>query len=89
MTPYFLTEKSIIGWWNDGYRILIETPRRLTPQEIQKIPRILFSLSDKDVEKAFKEYLEARFPFSYKMKFVAERFGVLPRGKRMGPKRLR
>ncbi len=78
----------IIGWWNDGYRILIETPRRLTPQEIEKIPRILFDLSDKEVEKAFKEYLEARFPFSYKMKFIAERFGALPRGKTMGPRRL-
>ncbi|MDH5713477.1 MAG: hypothetical protein OEY83_06015, partial [Candidatus Bathyarchaeota archaeon] len=34
------------------------------------------------------EYLKARFPFSYKMKFVAERFGALPRGKTMGPERL-
>jgi ATP-dependent Lhr-like helicase len=39
------------------------------------------------VEKAFDDYLEARFPFSYKMRFVAERFGALPRGKTMGPER--
>ncbi|MFQ6096004.1 MAG: hypothetical protein ACE5NN_07660, partial [Candidatus Bathyarchaeia archaeon] len=31
---------------------------------------------------------KARFPFSYKMKFVAERFGALPRGRTMGPRRL-
>lgn len=78
----------ITGWWNNGYRILIETPRKLTQQEVKKMPRILFNLSNKEVEKAFKEYLEARFPFSYKMKFIAERFGALPRGRTMGPRRL-
>jgi ATP-dependent Lhr-like helicase len=40
------------------------------------------------VEKAFEDYLEAKFPFSYKMKFVAERFGALPRGKTMSYERL-
>jgi ATP-dependent Lhr-like helicase len=77
----------IVGWWNDGYRILIETPRKLSPREVEKIPATLFGLSDEQVEEAFKEYLEAKFPYAYKMKFVAERFGVLPRGKSMGPKR--
>lgn len=84
-----LSDKEIItGWWNDGYRILIETSRKLTPQEVEKISKVLFNLSDKEVEKAFKEFLEARFPFSYKMKFIAERFGALPRGKAMGPRGL-
>jgi ATP-dependent Lhr-like helicase len=40
------------------------------------------------VDKAFEDYLEAKFPFSYKMKFVAERFGALPRGKTMSYERL-
>jgi ATP-dependent Lhr-like helicase len=79
----------ITGWWNDGYRVLIETSRNLTRQETEKIAKILFSLTSEEVEEAFKEYLEARFPFSYKMKFVAERFGALPRGKTMGPERQR
>jgi ATP-dependent Lhr-like helicase len=84
-----LSDRELItGWWNDGYRILIETPRKLTAKEIEKMPAILFDLSAAEVEKGFKDYLEARFPFSYKMKFVAERFGALPRGKTMGPKRL-
>ncbi|MEM3700747.1 MAG: DEAD/DEAH box helicase [Candidatus Bathyarchaeia archaeon] len=83
-----LSDREIItGWWNDGYRILIETSRNLTQQEVEKMPETLFKLSDEEVEKAFKDYLEARFPFAYKMKFVAERFGALPRRKTMGPKR--
>ncbi|MGB9683812.1 MAG: DEAD/DEAH box helicase [Candidatus Bathyarchaeales archaeon] len=77
----------IVGWWNDGYRILIETPRKPMPQEVDKMPAILFNLTDEQVEEAFKEYLEAKFPYAYKMKFVAERFGALPRGKTMGPER--
>jgi ATP-dependent Lhr-like helicase len=77
----------IIGWWNDGYRILIETPRSLSSQEVEKMPKTLFELTDEAMEKAFNDYLEARFPFSYKMKFVAERFGALPRGKTMSYER--
>ncbi len=77
----------IVGWWNDGYRILIEAPRRLSLRSVEKMPETLFGLSDEQVEEAFKEYLEAKFPYTYKMKFVAERFGALPRGKSMGPRR--
>jgi ATP-dependent Lhr-like helicase len=77
----------IVGWWNDGYRILVETRHRLTPQELESLGKAMFSLSDEDVERAFGEYLEAKFPFSYKMRFVAQRFGALPRGKTMGPQR--
>jgi ATP-dependent Lhr-like helicase len=79
--------ESIVGWWNDGYRVLIEAPHSLTQRELEKMPATLFRLTDEEVEKAFNDYLEAKFPFSYKMKFVAERFGALPRGKTMGPER--
>jgi ATP-dependent Lhr-like helicase len=78
----------IVGWWTDGYRILIETRHKLSPQELESMREALFNLSGEDVEKAFGDYLEAKFPFSYKMKFVAERFGALPRGKTMGPERM-
>ena len=30
------------------------------------------------------EYMEARFPYAYNMKFIAERFGAIPRGKTYG-----
>lgn len=76
-----LSDRELItGWWNDGYRILIETPRKLTRKETEELPAILFNLSVEKVEKSFNKYLEARFPFSYQMKSVAERFGALPRG---------
>jgi len=78
----------IAGWWNNGYRILIETARKIEQRDLEKFPSLLFELTPEEVEKAFDDYLKARFPFSYKMKFVAERFGALPRGKTMGPERL-
>jgi len=84
----FSDRELMTGWWNDGYRILIELPKRAEPRELEKLQSILFGLTAKEVDKAFDEYLNARFPFSYKMKFVAERFGALPRGKTMGPERL-
>jgi len=78
----------IQGWWNDGYRILIELPRKIEQRDLEKLSSLLFKLTPEEVDKAFDDYLKARFPFSYKMKFVAERFGALPRGKTMGPERL-
>jgi len=78
----------IVGWWNDGYRILIETPRKTERKDLERIRKLVLELSDEEVEKAFNAYLEARFPFSYKMKFVAERFGALPRGRTMSPRKI-
>jgi len=84
-----LSDQEIItGWWNDGYRILIETPRKVETHDLEKLPSKLFKLTDEEIDQAFDSYLKARFPFSYRMKFVAERFGVLPRGRTMGPKGL-
>ena len=82
-----LSEREIItGWWADGYRILLEMPRRLSRVEMEEMPKVLFNLTDEEVEQAFQKYIRAKFPFAYKMKFVAERFGALPRGKTMSPR---
>jgi ATP-dependent Lhr-like helicase len=78
----------ITGWWNDGYRILIEIPEKAKPQDLDKLPSMLFKLTPEEVEKAFEDFLKSRFPFAYKMKFVAERFGALPRGRTMSPEAL-
>lgn len=84
-----LSDKEMItGWWNDAYRILIEMPRKVHEGDLKMLSSLLFSMIEEEVEKAFDAYLEARFPFAYKMKSIAERFGVLPRGKTMGPSRL-
>jgi ATP-dependent Lhr-like helicase len=83
-----LSEREIIvGWWNDGYRILIETGRKLSPREAEELSALLFRLTDDEIEAAFGKYMDAKFPFSYKMRFVAQRFGALPRGKTMGAER--
>jgi ATP-dependent Lhr-like helicase len=74
----------ITGWWNDGYRILIEAPRNVEHRELEKLPTMLFGLTDEEVDEAFDDYLEARFPFAERMKFIAERFGALPRGRLAG-----
>jgi len=77
-----LSEHDLIySWWNDPYRILIEAPRRLDKFDLENIGGWLFNLSEDEVEKHLREYMDARFPFGYKMKFIAERFGVIPRGK--------
>jgi ATP-dependent Lhr-like helicase len=81
-------EEVISGWWTDGYRILVETPRKLLPQEVKRLPETLFQLNGDDVDKAFTKYVNAKFPFAAKMKFIAERFGVLPRGKTMSYERM-
>jgi len=83
-----LSEREVIsGWWTDGYRILIEVPRKLNKFELAELPQTLFELDDEAVNRAFQKYLDAKFPFGYTMKFVAERFGVLPRGKTMSYQR--
>jgi len=84
-----LSDRELItGWWNDGYRILIEMPRKIEKNELERLASLLFGLSDEDVDKAFSDYLKSRFPFAERLKFVAERFGALPRGRLAGPRLL-
>ncbi|RJS88167.1 DEAD/DEAH box helicase [Candidatus Bathyarchaeota archaeon] len=84
-----LSDRELItGWWNDGYRILIEMPRKIEKNELERLPSILFNLSDEEVDKAFNEYLKSRFPFAERLKFIAERFGALPRGRLASPRLL-
>ncbi len=77
----------ITGWWTDGYRILLEMPRKLSRMEVDEMPQVLFHLTDEEVDAAFQRYVKAKFPFASKMKAVAERFGALPRGKTMSHER--
>lgn len=80
--------EAITGWWADGYHILIETPRKISKHEIGNIVEVLFNLTASEAVAAFGKYVKAKFPFAYKMKFVAERFGALPRGKTMSYERM-
>lgn len=73
--------EAITGWWTDGYRILIETPRKQSKMEVEALPKELFDLTDQRVDEAFLSYVNSKFPFVARMKAIAERFGALPRGK--------
>lgn len=73
----------IYGWWNDPYRILVEAPLKLGKFDLEKVEELLRSITKEEAERRLSEFMEARFPFGYKMKFIAERFGVIPRGKVM------
>ncbi|MFH0849457.1 MAG: DEAD/DEAH box helicase [Candidatus Bathyarchaeota archaeon] len=84
-----LSQRDLIyNWWNDPYRVLVEAPHKLEAQDLDDIKNILTGITEEDADRLLTEFLEARFPFGYKMKFIAERFGVIPRGKIMGPDRL-
>ncbi len=84
-----LSQRDLIyNWWNDPYRVLVEAPHKLEDHDLDEIKKIIMSITGEDAERLLMEFLEARFPFGYKMKFIAERFGVIPRGKIMGPDRL-
>jgi len=66
--------------WNDGYRILVEFPSFLSEEALTRCAKVIFSQMPKDMEAAFRRYLATRFPLSYYLKFVAERFGAIRRG---------
>ena len=67
-------------WWTDGYRILIE----LTTDEYEtdKLAEKLFHY-DPTLPGFIEGVLRKHFPFGYEMKFIAERFGALKRGRLM------
>jgi ATP-dependent Lhr-like helicase len=83
LDPLLSDSDLIYGWWNDSYRILVEAPQKFNKFDLEKVEELLRSLTKEEAERRLNEFMEARFPFGYKMKFIAERFGVIPRGKVM------
>ena len=84
-----LSEQELIyNWWNDSYRLLIEAPNKLNEHEIKQITDLITSLTHEEADRLLMDYIHARFPFGYKMKFIAERFGVIPKGKILGSERI-
>jgi len=68
------------AWWADGYRILFETFEDFTDESLESFRKDIIALTPEEAENLFSELLKKEFPFAYYMKFVAERFGALPRG---------
>jgi len=80
-----LSEKRILrNVWADGYRILIELAIEIEADEIEGFVSSILRIPTQEAETAFRRYVEARRPFSYYMKFIAERFGAIPRGVMLG-----
>jgi ATP-dependent Lhr-like helicase len=78
----------IYSWWNDPYRILVEAPRRITSYDLERVQGLVSGITGEDAGKLLDEFIEARWPFGYRMKFIAERFGVIPRGKTLDSRSL-
>lgn len=74
--------------WNDGYRILVEFPSTLSEEALKRYAKAIFSQAPQAAEDAFRRYLATRFPLSYHLKFVAERFGAIQRGLMLSEKEL-
>lgn len=76
-----LTERNgVSNVWADGYRILIELSEMLSRDTVESISKELFSMSEHTIAAKFHDYVQRRFPFAYSMKFIAQRFGAIPRG---------
>ncbi len=59
-----LSEREVItGWWADGYRILVETPRKISKYEIGNMVGWLFNLTDEEADAAFGKYCESQVSF--------------------------
>ncbi len=84
-----LSERDLIlGWWSDAYRILVEATGKVSIYDVDDVVNVLKSLKPEDAETRLTEYMEARFPYAYNMKFIAERFGAISRGKSYGAESL-
>ena len=66
--------------WNDGYRILLGFSFFLSKKDVDRITWAVFSLGPEEAEDAAMRYIATGTPISYYLKFVAERFGAIPRG---------
>jgi len=77
-----LSERGLIRfWWADGYRVLIELTCQASSIDFPRVVKEIFSMSQQEAEGRFFNQVKVRFPFGYYMKFVAERFGALARGR--------
>ena len=68
-------------WWLDGYRLLMELTADTADLDLKGIARELMGLSPDGLERTYAVAAQRNFPFPTRVKFVAERFGALKRGK--------
>ena len=68
-------------WWLDGYRLLIELTTDTEELDLKAIAKDLMGLAPEELERTYAVAAQRNFPFPARVKYVAERFGALKRGK--------
>ncbi|QQG48068.1 MAG: DEAD/DEAH box helicase [archaeon] len=68
-------------WWLDGYRLLMELTTDTEELDLGAISRELMGISPQELERTYAVAAQRNFPFPARVKYVAERFGALKRGK--------
>ncbi|HKT21916.1 MAG TPA: hypothetical protein VJR06_04785, partial [Nitrososphaerales archaeon] len=68
-------------WWLDGYRLLMELTTDTEDLDLKALANELMELTPEQLERTYAVAAQRNFPFPARVKFVAERFGALKRGK--------
>jgi ATP-dependent Lhr-like helicase len=68
-------------WWLDGYRLLMELTADTEELDLKAMAKELMSLTPEELERTYAVAAQRNFPFPARVKYVAERFGALKRGK--------
>ncbi len=68
-------------WWLDGYRILIELTEDTKDLDLKSLAHELMGIGPDELERTYAVAAQRNFPFPTRVKWVAERFGALKRGK--------
>lgn len=77
-----LSRKGLVReWWADGYRVLIELTSSTQDLDLDEISSMIFGIDSGVLEGVLNGILHRHFPFGYYMKFIAERFGAMKRGR--------
>jgi ATP-dependent Lhr-like helicase len=68
-------------WWLDGYRLLMELTQDTEDLDLGAIAKELMGMTPEELERTYAVAVQRNFPFPTRVKYVAERFGALKRGK--------
>lgn len=71
-------------WWADAQHVLLELTVPTSELDVEGVVSKAIRVGPEEVEKRLRTILEEHFPLGFHMKFIAERFGALPRGTMVG-----
>ena len=68
-------------WWLDGYRLLVELTEDTRDLDLASLAKELTGMTPEELERTYAVAAQRNFPFPTRVKWIAERFGALKRGK--------